>query len=244
MSLFFIFTEKSFSIFSKSSENGFICHKRFANRHSKSHHITKGRCKSLIDDNQVSILNNNNVNTFGNEDLSYLLEDGKLLQKLKEYGKKGIYGLADIVKEIHCNKEQPQNNTIVKPLDYGDGVYIMGDEKEWEYREFEDIRDTMIETVSNYFGKYNEMKDKLGVKLTDRRERWIIKGLCYSLLGMNGDIPDDLFEELEIDDAKVEEEENKIKTMLRKFDKATMTKLHEYTSSNYKKEQGKYVKSE
>jgi hypothetical protein len=88
------------------------------------------------------------------------------------------------------------------------------------------------------------MKDKLGVKLTDRRERWIIKGLCYSLLGMNGDIPDDLFEELEIDDAKVEEEENKIKNMLRKFDKATMTKLHEYTSSNYKKEQGKYVKSE
>jgi hypothetical protein len=32
--------------------------------------------------------------------------------------------------------------------------------------------------------------------------------------------------------------------MLRKFDKATMTKLHEYTSCNYKKNNGKYVKSE
>jgi hypothetical protein len=206
-----------------------------------NNNITNNNNNTLNNHGTINIIN---VNSFGNEDLSYLLNEKNVLQKLKAYGKKGIYGLADIVKEIHCNDKKPENNTIIKPLDYGDGVYIMGDEKEWEYREFEDIRDTMIDTISKYVRKYNAIKDKLEVKLTDHRERRIIKGLCYSLLAMNGDVPDDMFDELEMDDAKIEEEDNNIKNMLRKFDKATMTKLHEYTSSNYKKEQGKYVKSE
>jgi hypothetical protein len=194
-------------------------------------------------DNSTNNTQNININVFGNEDLTHFLSDGNMLQKLKAYGKKGVYGLADIIEEIHCNKDIPQNNTIIKPLEYGDAVYIMGEKKQWEFREYEDIRDTIIQSVSNFFKKYNEIKDNLCVKLTDEREKRIIRGLSYTLLAMDGDIPNELFEELDIDDARIIHDDEKIKSMLRKFDKATMLKLHEYTLSNFKKDQGKYVRS-
>jgi hypothetical protein len=194
--------------------------------------------------NNINNVNNEqhvHINVFGKEDLDYLLKDGNLLQRLKNYSKKGIYGLADVIKEIHCNKEQPHNNTIIKPVEYGDGVFIMGDESEWEFREFEDIRETLMNTISKYVHKYNEVKTKSDVKLTDVREKCFIKHLTYSLLALNGEIPNDLYDELEIDDNKVEENTDKIKSILRKFDKSTMNKLHEYTIPNYKKENGTYV---
>jgi hypothetical protein len=182
------------------------------------------------------------INVFGKEDFNYLLKDGNLIQKLKIYSKKGVYGLADVINELHCNKEIPENNTIIKPLEYGDGVYIMGEANEWEFREFEDVRDTLIDSLSKYVEKYNNIKKKTGIKLTDRRERSFIKAFAYQLLAIDGEIPDDLFEELEINEDKVKEDNDfKIKNMLRKFDRTTMLKLYEYTCANYKKDNGKYV---
>ena len=99
--------------------------------------------------------NNNNIqiNVFGKEDLDYLLKDPSIIQKLKSFGKSGIYGLPKILNDIHFNKDKPENSTLIKPEEYGNGVMIMNDEKEWEYREFEDIRDNLINTIIKYFHK-------------------------------------------------------------------------------------------
>jgi hypothetical protein len=187
------------------------------------------------------------INVFGKEDLSYLLNDGDILQKLKAYSKKGVYGLADIIKEVHCNKDRPENNNIIKPHEYGNGVYIMGDDNEWEYREFEDVREPLVDTVNTYVEKYNDVRKRAAVKLSERREKALIKKLAYQLLTLSGDLPLDLEDELELDDDHIKnttEDPDVQRNTTRKFDKATMSKLHEYTSSNYKKEAGKYVKNE
>jgi hypothetical protein len=245
------------------------CLKFFADKSSKCRHIKNAKCVAIQKEKEKenqntidhSIIINNNgshnhtinnishvkhehvhINIFGEEDLTYLMNDANLLQKLKTYGKKGVYGLADIIKEVHCNKAKPENNTIIKPLDYGDGVYIMGDDKEWEYREFEDIRDTLSNTFTKYVDKYNKMKNKLGIKLSDRREKLFIQTLMYKLLALSGDIPLDLDEELGIYDEILEQHIENVKDIQRKFDKATMSKLYEYTSTNYKKELGTFKK--
>jgi len=120
-----------------------------------------------------NITNNNNihihlsVNEFGKEDLSFLTET--IIQKTKQYGKKGVYGLADIIEEIHCNLSAPQNNNIIKPNDYGDDVYIWGNKNKWEYRTFDDIRDMLMGSLSQYMKKYIETKNELGVELTKRK---------------------------------------------------------------------------
>jgi hypothetical protein len=123
----------------------------YENKFQKYKH--KSKCQNnqcnIGNQNNINTLNNNshnviNINIFGKEDLEYLKNDNYLINKLKGFGKDGIYGLSKIIDEIHCNLDKPENNTIIKPEEYGDGVYIMDDDKNWEFREFEDIRDDLI----------------------------------------------------------------------------------------------------
>lgn len=164
--------------------------------------------------------NNNNIqmNVFGKEDLDYLLKDPSIMQKLKSFGKSGIYGLPKILNDIHFNKDKPENSTLIKPEEYGNCVMIMNDEKEWEYREFEDIRDNLINTIIKYFKAYNTVKNNLGVKLIEKKERNIIRNIAYELMSLEGTIPPDLFEELEMNDDDVEDGEDDMKHKLRKFE--------------------------
>ena len=195
--------------------------------------------------NNNTINNNNNniqINVFGKEDLSYLLNDKDILQKLKSFGKSGIYGLPKIINDVHFNKDKPENSTLIKPDEYGNGVMILNDEKEWEYREFEDIRDDLISTIIKYFKAYNTVKNNLGVKLIEKKERNIIKNIAYELMSLEGTIPPDLFEELEMNEDVVEEDEDEIKHKMRKFDKSTMKNIHHKTSVNYRKDNGSYIK--
>ena len=48
-------------------------------------------------------------------------------------------------------------------------------DNEWEMREFEDVREDMIETIIKYIRMYNETKNKLGITLSEKKERNIIK---------------------------------------------------------------------
>ena len=189
-------------------------------------------------------INNNNIqiNVFGNEDLNYLLNDKNIIQKLKSFGKSGIYGLPKILNEIHFNKDKPENNTLIKPEEYGNGVMIMNDDKEWEYREFEDIRENLIHTIVQYFKAYNTVKNNLGVKLIEKKERNIVKNFAYEFMSLEGTIPPDLFQELEMNEEEIEEGEEEMKNIIRKLDKSTMKSIHRRTSLNYKKENGSYVK--
>lgn len=240
------------------------CFKVFSSTSSKNNHVRKSNCTTpppppsiqnanVINNttnnvNNVNSMNNNNsnnnihINVFGNEDLNYLLNDKDIIQKLKSFGKSGIYGLPKILNEIHFNKDKPENSTMIKPDEYGNGVMIMNDEKEWEYREFEDIRENLINTIAQYFKAYNFVKNNLGVKLIEKKERNIVKNFAYQLLSLEGTIPPDLFQELDMNEEEVEDTEEEMKSKLRKFDKSTMKNLHNKTYLTYKKENGSYVK--
>ena len=64
--------------------------------------------------------NNQNVeiNVFGSEDLTYLMQDSGIIQRLRMYGKEGLYGLPKILDDVHFNKDRPENQTIIKPEEY------------------------------------------------------------------------------------------------------------------------------
>ena len=115
-------------------------------------------------------INNNNVvlNMFGKEDLNYLDNDANLFRRLSKCAKKSMYGFSDIVKEIHCNKDRPENNTIIKPLEYGDAVFIMGENNEWEFREFEDVRDMLVDSVNKFVEICENQRIEKNIKLNDR----------------------------------------------------------------------------
>ena len=185
---------------------------------------------------------------FGQENLSYLLDDSNIVQRVEEYGKKGTYGLADIVEEIYCNKEQPQNNTIIKQ---GSRVFIKGNDfannTTWEYREFEDIRSNMIDTISNYINIYNQVKTSRNIVSIDRKARNSITNWCYIILSCKCGISSDLYVEQGIDEKifdnkdEYDNEANIIKAAQTKFIKATMIKINDFSSKHVKKQKGQYI---
>eukprot|EP00959_Pyramimonas_sp_CCMP1952_P393700 8249603-Pyramimonas_sp.AAC.1 len=104
------------------------------------------------------------------------------------------------------------------------------------------IWNNLINTIIKYFKAYNTVKNNLGVKLIEKKERNIIRNIAYELMSLEGTIPPDLFEELEMNDDDVEDGEDDMKHKLRKFDKSTMKNMHHKTYMNYKKENGTYSK--
>ena len=206
--------------------------------------------------NNVSNCNNQNImiNVFGSEDLSYLSNDSNIIHRLRMYGKEGIYGLPKIIDDVHFNKERPENQTIIKPeeyakhahrilrCEYGNTVLIKNDNNEWELREFEDVRDNMIDTIIKYFKAYNDVKKKLNIKLLEKKERQFIKTISYELMALDGSLPNDLFNELDMDEDNVVDDETEKKNKTRKFDKCTMHTIHNRTSSCYKRDNGFYIK--
>jgi len=217
------------------------------NNNTTNNNTNNNNTNNTVNNNNINshntIHNHVNVtNVFGSEDLSYLSKDVSILQKLRLFGKSGIYGLSKIIDDVHFNNDRPENNTLIKPEEYGNGVMIMNDNKEWEFREFEDIRETLIDTVIKYLKAYNTVKNNLGIKLVEEKERNIIKNIAYELMALDGFIPRELFEELEMDEDNVEDNEEEIRNKIRKFDKSTLRNIHNRTVTNYKKENGNYIK--
>ena len=194
--------------------------------------------------NTSNITNNNNIhiNIFGKEDIRYLEKDKNIIERLRMFGKKGIYGFSKIIEDIYFNKERPENNTLIKTEEYGNSVMIMNEDQEWEYREIEDIQEEMIDMIIRYFKAYNKVKTDLGIKLIEKREKNILKHFAYEFLALDGYIPRELFDELEMDEDEVENNEDEIDKKVRKFVKSTMKNIHQKTMMNYKKENGVYVK--
>ena len=238
-----------------------ICFKRFITKDQKYKHKRNGKCvpinpqtitinntnnsnNKITNNNITNTTNNNNtiVNVFGNEDLSYLSNDATILDKLRMFGKSGIYGLSKIIDDVHFNKERPENNTLIKPEEFGNGVMILNDDKEWEFREFEDIREILLNTIIKYIKAYNIVKTNLGVRLVEQKEKKMIRNIAYEFMALDGVIPRDLFEELEMDEDDVEVDEEEIRSKLRKFDKSTLKKIHNKTISQYRKNNGNYIK--
>lgn len=160
------------------------------------------------------------------------------------YGKEGLYGLPKILNDVHFNKDRPENQTIIKPEEYGNTVLIKNCNNEWEFREFEDIRENMIGTIIKYFRAYTDVKNKLNVELIEEKERQFIRKISYELMALDGSIPKDLFYELEMENENVVDDIDTMKSKTRKFDKSTMHMIHNRTYYTYRKNNGRYVKKQ
>lgn len=191
-----------------------------------------------------STTNNNNViiNVFGKENMDYLYTDNHIIERLKRHGKSGIYGFAKILEEVYFNKDRPENNTLIKTQEHGNSVMIKTDDDEWEYREIEDVQYVMIDKIVMYFKAYSKVIKSLNIKLVEQREKNIIKNFAYELLALDGLIPRELFEELEMDEKDVESSEDEIRKKVRKFVRSTMRRIYNRTKQEYRKDKGKYVK--
>ena len=66
-------------------------------------------------------------------------------------------------------------------------------------KQFEDVREDLIETIIKYISMYNDTKNKLGITLSEKKDRNIIKKIGYELMALDGSIPKDLFHGLEMD---------------------------------------------
>jgi len=230
-----------------------VCFKVFKDKFVKHSHTRRLSCESPSSTNSTTSTSSTTT-LFGQENLSYLLDDTNIVQRVEEYGKKGTYGLADIVEEIYCNKEQPQNNTIIK---HGCKVFIKGNDfannATWEYREFEDIRSKMIDTISNYLNIYNQVKTSRNIVSIDRKARNTITNWCYIILSYKCGISSDLYVEQGIDEQLFDDKDeydkdeydkdvaNFIKAAQTKFIKATMIKINDFSSEHVKKQKGKFI---
>lgn len=222
-----------------------VCLKVFKDKFVKHSHTRRLICEPPSSTNSTIATS---TTLFGQENLSYLLDDPNIVQRVEEYGKKGTYGLADIVEEIYCNKEQPQNNTIIKQ----GRVFIKGKDftnnATWEYREFEDIRNTMINTISNYLNIYNQVKTSRNIVSIDRKAKNTITNWCYILLSYKCGISSDLYVEQGIDERIFDDKDeydkdvaNYIIKSQTKFIKAVMIKINDFSSKHVKKAKGQYI---
>lgn len=61
-------------------------------------------------------------------------------------------------------------------------------------------------------------------------------------MALDGSIPRNLFHELDMDENKVVDNQDAVKSKTRKFDRSTMHMIHNRTYYTYRKENGRYVR--
>jgi hypothetical protein len=198
----------------------------------------------------IKVENNNNFayNYLGNEDVSYVSNKPNVLQTLKSYGKKGIYGIGDIINSIICNPEHPENSTLLKPKEYGTDVLVR-DCNDSNKLEFRDISDAM-ETIKNkalprYLqGVCNYIKNNNITRLPDLKEKALLRKLIHIMIVLDIDVPEELENIVDIDDDKVDQDRSNealCSSHNTKLNKSVARSAYEFTKQNYKKKNGTYV---
>ena len=219
------------------------CLKTFTTHQGKYQHMKNVSCippQQIIHNTTNNIVNNTqnnniNINVFGKEDLSYLLQDNNLIHRINNYSKEGVYGLVKMLDDIYLNKERPENQTIIKPSDRGDGLYIRDNDGEWIYREYEDVKQDLVNSLDKYIEMYQNAKKDFNIQLTEPKERKRIKQLVTLLLTIGGMMNDELCRELNIDEEDIDGED----VVNKKFDNATKDRIHQKTGIYWKKIDGK-----
>ena len=152
------FNEKNFENFLKNKnfeESQKIectyCKKTYSTRFNLNKHLKKCKLKDInpnivkdqqptqtffIDNSKTQTINNTinnnnqtiiNINAFGNEDLTFLT-DAKIKYLMAQVLPKDV--IPKMIKDIHCNPEQPQNMNIYKP-NKRDNMLMKFDAEKW-----------------------------------------------------------------------------------------------------------------
>jgi len=197
----------------------------------------------------IKTTNNFSFNFIGHEDLSHLSNEPNFLQKLKSYGKNGVYGVGKIISSIICDLEHPENNTLLKPRDFGSDVLVRGCDADPNHLEFRDISDALtklkdvmmpryLQYVCEYIRKHNINR------LLDVKEKSIIRQLFHIMIVLDIDVPEELEHLVDIDDDKVDNDRNNdslCNSHNTKLNKSVARSAYEFTKQNYKRKNGKYA---
>lgn len=236
------------------------CFKVFSSNYSKNNHIKYVNCDEPKQNNSNNTINNitnnisnstinsnNNINiqniVFRKEDLKYL-EDADIIFKLNKCGRDGIPGISRLLKDVYYSKSRPQNNTIAKIDKIGPGLYIKSDSDEmdeWEYSEYEEIRDDIISVLDKHIDIFNDLKKKLNIEFTDKKVCERIKNLLILTKTIGGSVNEELYKELglNMNSYSDEDEEDKIN---RKFDRFILDMLFRNSDVFFKRKGGKIYK--
>ena len=195
-----------------------------------------------------STINNNIIqyNAFGDEGIEQLgkflsgrKDDSKIIEHMRQLGKKKIYGIRDIQNDIFFNPDNPEGFSIIKPEKYGSSVRVRNSEGEFEYREFEDVRDPLLNYMEKYIDIYNKTRNKYNVEFRDPKERRILQNF-FKIMNDNLEIylGEDLKEDLNIKDNTGEEDKYK------QFDRVSLDNIHVQTKKFYTCKKGEFVLKE
>jgi len=209
---------------------------------------------NIQNNNQMTNSNNNNTinnniihfNSFGDEGIKQLEEffgeDKEIIERLKQVGKKQLYGIRDIQNDIFFNPKNPKGFSIIKPEKYGSGVRVRNSDGEFEYMEFEDVRDPMLNYIEKFINIYNKTRNKYNVKFRDPKERRILHTF---LKIMNDDLDiylnEDLKEDLDIKEEPNECENDDEDMKYKQFDKVSLDNMHVQTKKYFKCKKGEFV---
>jgi hypothetical protein len=192
-----------------------------------------------------------NFNSFGDEGIEQLgkflsgqKDDSRIIERMRQLGKKNIYGVRDMQNDIFFNPDNPEGFSIIKPEKYGSSVRVRNSEGEFEYREFQDIRDPLLDYMEKYIEFYNKTRNKYNVKFRDPKERRILHNF-FKIMNDNLEIylGGDLKEELNIKDSPPSNEEDEEKKY-RQFDRVSLDNIHVQTKKYYKCKKGEFVLKE
>jgi hypothetical protein len=205
----------------------------------------------MTNSNNNKTINNNIItfNAFGDEGMKqleeYLGEDKEIIERMKQVGKKRMYGIRDIQNDIFFNPKNPKGFSIIKPEKYGSSVRVRNNEGEFEYMEFEDVRDPMLNYIEKFINIYNKTRNKYNVKFMDPKERRILQTFLKIMnddldIYLNDDLKEDLYMKEESNESKNEGEDMKYKH----FDKVSLDNIHVQTKKYFKCKKGEFVLNE
>ena len=205
----------------------------------------------MTNSNNNNTINNNiiNFNSFGDEGIKqleeFLGEDKEIIERLKQVGKKQLYGIRDIQSDIFFNPKNPKGFSIIKPEKYGSSVRVRNSEGEFEYMEFEDVRDPMLNYIEKFINIYNKTRNKFNVKFRDPKERRILHTFL-KIMNDNLDIylNEDLKEDLDIKEESNECDNEGEDMKYKQFDKVSLDNIHVQTKKYFKCKKGEFVLKE
>lgn len=197
----------------------------------------------------IETTNNFSFNFIGHENLSHLANEPNFLQKLKSYGKNGVYGVGKIISSIICDPEHPENNTLLKPREFGSDVLVRSCDANPNHLEFRDISDALttlkevmmpryLQCVCAYIRKYNI------TRLPDLKEKSLLKQLFHIMIVLDIDVPEELENLVDIDDDKVDQDRSNdslCNSHNSKLNKSVARSAYEFTKKNYRRKDGNYV---
>ena len=213
-----------------------------------------------INQNTTTNSNNNNTvnnniitfNSFGEEGIEQLgkylsgrKDDSKIIERMRQLGKKKIYGIREIQNDIFFNPDNPEGFSIIKPEKYGSSVRVRNSEGEFEYMEFADVRDPLLDYIEKYIDIYNKTRNKYNVKFRDPKERRILQNF-FKIMNDDLDIylNEDLKEDLSIRESKDSESQQSEDVKYKRFDRVSLDNIHVQTKKFFTCKKGEFVLKE